>query len=64
VAHVLLRRIGIHSWYRSRAEEALVALGVSEPARTIDDLVWGGMPTVAPEDDGEEALEVTTSAAP
>lgn len=60
-ARALLRRIGIHSWYRTGAEEALAALGVSEPAQAIDDLVRGGMLVVAAEDDGEEALEVTTS---
>jgi hypothetical protein len=38
----------------------MAALGVSEPARAIDDLVRGGMLAAAAEDGGEEALEVTT----
>jgi hypothetical protein len=60
VARTLLRRIGIHSWYRAGAEEALAKLGVPNPALAIDDLIQGGMIAVAGVDDGEEALGVTT----
>jgi hypothetical protein len=60
VARTLLRRIGIHSWYRAGAEEALAKLGVPHPGLAIDDLIQGGMLEVAAVDDGEEALGVTT----